>query len=99
MQTDLTKEQLIEYARANVTEEVKFSVKKNGEYAFSGEILDAYKELVTIPYLNNRFIPLNNLIEILGGTVTFEIVPYEFYCGKVRIDYVKSGQAIPKHFR
>lgn len=90
--------QIINYAKENGVNSVKFSVKKSGNHLIAGKFLDAYFEFVEIPFLGDGFITMGQLESALGYDIEFEVIDEEKYKAYVRLDFLIRGKPMPEKF-
>lgn len=90
--------QIINYAKENGFNSVKFSIKRDGNHLVAGKFLDAYFEFVEIPLLGDGFVTIEQLEEQLGYGIEFEVLDEENYKTMVRLDFLLRGKPIPEKF-
>ena len=90
--------QIINYAKDNGFNSIKFSVNKNGNYLVAGKFLDAYFEFVEIPLLGEGFITIGQLENELGYDIDFKVLTDEEYMCAVRWDFILRQKPIPKKY-
>ena len=90
--------QIINYAKENGFNSVKFSIKKNGNHLVAGKFLDAYFEFVEIPLLGDGFVTIEQLENELGYDIEFEVIDEEKYKTVVRFDFLLRGKPMPEKF-
>ena len=90
--------QIINYAKENGYNSVKFSIKRDGNHLVAGKFLDAYFEFVEIPLLGDGFVTIEQLEEQLGYGIEFEVLDEENYKTMVRLDFLLRGKPIPEKF-
>ena len=88
--------QLINYAKDNGFNSVKFSIKKNGNHLAAGKFLDAYFEFVEIPLLGEGFVTIGQIEADLGYDIEFEVIDEEKYNAYVRLDFLLRGKPLPE---
>lgn len=90
--------QIIDYAKYNGFNSVKFSIKRNGNHLVAGKFLDAYYEFVQIPFLGKGYVTIQQLEEQLGYDIEFDVLTEEVYLAAVALDFMLRGQEVPEEF-
>ena len=90
--------QLLNYAKDNGYNTVKFICRKNGKMVCVGEFLDAYYEFIKIPVLGDGFVSLDTLEEERGYDIMFDVLTDEMYKTYVQMDFMLRGKEIPKQY-
>ena len=90
--------QIINYAKDNGFNSVKFLLKVQGETRAVGRFLDAYYEFVQIPALGDGFVTISQLEEALGYDIEFEVINDDEYKARVRLDFLLRGKPLPEEF-
>lgn len=90
--------QLINYAKENGYDSVKFSLKRNGEHVATGKFLDAYYEFVQLPIIGDGFVRLGDLEEQMGYDITFDVLSDEEFKTWASLDFILRGKQIPKEY-
>ena len=90
--------EIINYAKENGFDSVKFVLKRNEQELAAGEFLDAYFELVKIPVLGDGILIISQLEQGLGYDIEFEVLTDEEYIAHIRLDFILRGKELPKEF-
>jgi hypothetical protein len=90
--------QIIDYAKKNGYDSVKFSLRRGGSHLVAGSFLDAYFEFVQIPFLGDGFVMLSQLEQELGYGIEFAVLTDEEYKATVRLDFLLRGKPLPEKF-
>ena len=90
--------QLINYAKENGYDSVKFSLKRNGEHVVTGRFLDAYYEFVQFPIIGEGFVVLNDIEDQIGYDITFDVLSDEEFKTWASLDFILRGKQIPKKY-
>lgn len=90
--------QIINYAKENGFNSVKFSIKRDGNHLVAGKFIDAYFEFVEIPLLGYGFVTIKQLEDELGYDIEFEVLDEEKYKTMVRLDFLLRGKPLPEKF-
>jgi hypothetical protein len=90
--------QIINYAKDNGYNSVKFSIIKNGNHLVAGKFLDAYFEFVEIPLLGEGFITMGQLENELGYDIEFGVLTDDEFKATVRLDFLLRGKSLPEKF-
>ena len=96
---NLNVRQILEYAKKNGFNSVKFSVRRNGSHLVAGKFLDAYYEFVQIPVLGDGLIMMRELESGLGYDITFDVLDEDDYIPIVRCDFIIRGKELPEKYQ
>ena len=83
--------QLIEYAKENGFDSVKF-IGHSGKGSVVGEFLDAYYEFVKIPAIGYGFVMMKQIEEALGYDILFDVLDEKTYKLGVNLDCILWGK-------
>lgn len=90
--------QLIDYAKENGYNSVKFSIKKDGVIIATGKFLDAYYEFIKIPVCGDGFLTLSDLEKELGYELDFDILDDDEYKNITRVCFLIRGMVVPEEY-
>lgn len=90
--------EIINYAKENGFDSIKFVLKKGEQKLVAGKFLDAYFEFVQIPILGDVFVTISQLEQELGYDIEFEVLTDEEYITYNRLIFLMRGKELPKEF-
>ena len=90
--------EIINYAKENGFDSVKFVLKRGKQELAAGNFLDACFEFVKIPILGDGFVTISQLEQELGYDIEFEVLTDEEYIAHIRWDFLLRGKELPKEF-
>ena len=90
--------EIINYAKENGFNSIKFVLKKGEQKLAAGKFLDAYFEFVKIPILGDGFVTISQLEQELGYDIEFEVLTDEEYIAHNRLAFLLQGKELPKEF-
>lgn len=90
--------EIINYAKENGFNSVKFVLKRGEQKLAVGKFLDAYFEFVQIPILGDGFVTISQLEQELGYDIEFEVLTDEEYIAHNRLAFLLQGKELPKEF-
>ena len=90
--------EIIDYAKENRFNSVKFVLKRNEKKLAVGKFLDAFFEFVQIPILGDGFFTISQLEEELGYDIEFDFITDEEYVAHNRLAFLLQGKQLPKEF-
>ena len=96
---NLNVRQILEYAKENRFNSVMFSLKKDGSHFVAGKFLDAYFELVQIPFLGDGFVTMSDLEMNFGHDISFDVLDEEGFLTAVRFDFLLRGKELPEKYK
>lgn len=95
---NLNVRQILEYARENGFNSVMFSLKKDGSHFVAGKFIDAYFELVQIPFLGDGFLSVSDLEKNFGYNISFDVLDEETFLAVVMLDFLLRGKELPEKY-
>ena len=84
--------EIINYAKENGFNSVKFVLKRGEQKLVPGKFLDAYFEFVQIPILGDGFVTISQLEQELGYDIEFEVLTDEEYITYNRLAFLLQGK-------
>ncbi len=90
--------EIINYAKENGYNSVKFVLKRNEQKLAAGKFLDAYYEFVQIPILGEGFVTISRLEQELGYDIEFDVITDEEYIAHNRLAFLLQGKELPEEF-